>query len=290
MAIFGVGCGTAAPHNSVERLCRAVYTPPAPLQQNAIKDGPGGGRGTNWTGNRTVTHCRVLVLGFFPLLEGGNAVRFFLFVFSGSGPVSFAVFCRFSRLRVVFFEKIFGSELLFSGVGVGRVFFVAVLPMFLLYYLVFRSRKCLVKILFWSGPLFEEIFGSELLFLSVGVGRVFFGAVLPMLLLYYSFFRSRKCVRKILSMSGLVFLGFFSPLLVFLSTSSFFLCFFFRETDQVVTGHTPTRTLCFFSFSCLCPRRFLLFSPFWPCVLSFLLFVGVPFWAPGVFWILSGLL
>ena len=48
------------------------------------------------TGNRIVT-ARV-----FPLLEGGNAVRFFHFGFFVSGPVSFAVFCRSSRLRVVF--------------------------------------------------------------------------------------------------------------------------------------------------------------------------------------------
>ena len=43
---------------------------------------------------------------------------------------------------------------------------------------------------------------------SVLVG-FFSGAVLPMFLLYYSFFRSRNCLGKILLMSGLVFLGFF---------------------------------------------------------------------------------
>ena len=43
---------------------------------------------------------------------------------------------------------------------------------------------------------------------GVGVGRVFFCAVLPMFLLYYLVFRSRKCLEKILLMSGLVFLGF----------------------------------------------------------------------------------
>ena len=53
------------------------------------------------------------------------------------------------------FGKIFGSELLVLGHGVGCVYSGAVLPMFLLYYLVCRSRKCLEKILFWSGPLSE---------------------------------------------------------------------------------------------------------------------------------------
>ena len=42
-------------------------------------------------------------------------------------------------------EKFFGSELLFLGVGVGLVFFDGFLPMFLLYVLAGRSRKCLEK-------------------------------------------------------------------------------------------------------------------------------------------------
>ena len=73
---------------------------------------------------------------------------------------------------------------------------------------------------------------------------------------------------------------FFSP-----TSSSFcvFVSFFFsREKAQVVTGHTPTRTCVFFLFF-LCPRRNWFVLPFWPCVLSFWRFVGVPFWAPGVF-------
>ena len=80
---------------------------------------------------------------FFPLLEGGNAVRFFSFcVFR----VWFGAFCRFfcrsSLVRVVF-EKIFGSELLFLGGGVWSCVFGVFLPMFLLYFLAVRSRKCL---------------------------------------------------------------------------------------------------------------------------------------------------
>ena len=86
-----------------------------------------------------------------------------------------------------------------------------------------------------------------------------------MFLLYYSFFRSRNCLGKILLMSGLVFLGFFSPPLVFSPTSSsfcVFVSFFFsREKAQVVTGHTPTRTCVFFLFF-LCPAATGLFSRF----------------------------
>ena len=108
------------------------------------------------------------------------------------------------------FEKIFGSELLFFGVGVGGVFFVAGLPMFFAsIFWFFRSRKCLEKILLMSGPLFEKIFGSEVLFFRVSVLVVcFFVLFCLCFLLYYLVFRSRKCLEKILLMSGLVFLGF----------------------------------------------------------------------------------
>ena len=62
--------------------------------------------------------------------------------------VWFGVFCRFFAALLFLgslFEKIFGSELLFIGLGVGRVFFGTVLLMFLLYVLSVRSRKCLEK-------------------------------------------------------------------------------------------------------------------------------------------------
>ena len=41
----------------------------------------------------------VLVMTFFPLLEGGNAVRFCFFVFFVPGLESFVVFVRSSFLR-----------------------------------------------------------------------------------------------------------------------------------------------------------------------------------------------
>ena len=108
------------------------------------------------------------------------------------------------------------------------------------------------------GSLFEKIFGSELLFLGVGVCLACFGAVLPMFLLDYLLFRSRNCREKILLMSGLVFLGFLLSSFGCLADVVVFL-FFFRETAQVVTGHTPTRTCFAFSFSVFCvpPRLFL---------------------------------
>ena len=119
---------------------------------------------------------------------------------------------------------------MFLGLGVGRVFSGAVLPMFLLYDLVFRSRKCLEKIFFWSGPLFGKIFGSELLFYGVVVGLVCFGAVLPICFCFINCFSAPETVlKKILLMSGLVFLGcllssfgFFADVVVFFVFVSFF--------------------------------------------------------------------
>ena len=152
--------------------------------------------------------------GVFVCYLRGNAVRFFAARFFGDlGYVLGKILLMSGPL----FGKIFGSELLFLSVVVGLVFFDSVLPRLLLYYLIFRSRKCLGKILLMSGPLFGKIFGSELLFLSVVVGLVFFDSVLPRLLLYYLIFRSRKCLGKILLMSGPLFGKIFGSELLFLS-------------------------------------------------------------------------
>ena len=94
------------------------------------------------------------------------SVFFFHFVFFASGSVSFVVFFAVLLFLGSLFEKFFGSELLFSGVGVGRVFFGAVLPMFLLYCLVFRSRERLEKILLMSGLVFLGFFPLFLWFFS----------------------------------------------------------------------------------------------------------------------------
>ena len=59
--------------------------------------------------------------------------------------------------------------------------------------------RCLLSffcVLLFLGSLFEKIFGSELLFLGVGVGRMLFGAVLPMFLLYVLFFSLPKVFEK----------------------------------------------------------------------------------------------
>ena len=85
---------------------------------------------------------------------------------------------------------------------------------------------CLVRrllpffaVLLFLGSLFEKIFGSELLFLGVGVGLVFFGWFLPMFLLHFLAVRSRECLEKFSSCQVCCFLVSFSLLLVFASTS-----------------------------------------------------------------------
>ena len=78
---------------------------------------------------------------------------FVILFFFGPGSVSFVVFFRSSFLRVAVCRN-FRERTFFSGLGIGRVCFGIVLPMFLLYYLVFRPRKGSEKILFWSGPFF----------------------------------------------------------------------------------------------------------------------------------------
>ena len=51
-------------------------------------------------------------------------------------------------------------------------------------------------VLLFLGSLFEKFFGGELLLFGVGVGHVFFGAVLLLFLLYVLAVRSRKCLEK----------------------------------------------------------------------------------------------
>ena len=71
-------------------------------------------------GNRTVTQA------LFPPSRRGKCCAFLQFCFF---RVWLGVFCRFFSVLLVsgsLFEKIFGSELLFLGFGVGRVYFGAV--------------------------------------------------------------------------------------------------------------------------------------------------------------------
>ena len=82
------------------------------------------------------------------------------------------------------------------------------------------------SVLLFFRSLFEKIFGSELLFWDVGVGLVFFGGFcLCFCCMFWRF--APETVRKILLMSGLVFLGFL--LSSGFSSTSFFVCVVFQE-------------------------------------------------------------
>ena len=83
------------------------------------------------------------------------------------------------------------------------------------------------------GSLFEKIFGSELLFLRVGVGLVCFGVVLPMfLLLLFAFSLPKLSLKNSLDVRSGVF-GLSSVLPLFLSPTSSFLFFSFLRERQL---------------------------------------------------------
>ena len=106
---------------------------------------------------------------------------------------------------------------------------------------------------------------------------------------------------NILFTSGLVFFFWDHSLhlrvwvdavVVFCSLFVFIFSFSFkRESSGLTEHHTPPRTCyLFFSFFCPPPPRTCLFACSGRASLLFWRFLGVPFWAPGFFWILSGLL
>ena len=131
--------------------------------------------------------------------------------------------------------------------------------------------RCLLSFFYRSSllrvvALFEKFFGSELLFLGVGVGRVFFGAVLPMFLLYFFGFSLPKVSRKnsldVSQVWGLWF--FFSSFGFSLTSPPFLFLFFFllkRESLGSNRAHPHTHLGCFFLFLFL-SRRTCLFARF----------------------------
>ena len=142
------------------------------------------------------------------------------------------------------------------------------------------SFAVFLSFLFSQGRFFGKIFGSELLFLGGCVGLVFFGGFLLMFLLIFWRFAPEPVWKNSLDVRS----GFFWVVLSSLafSPTSFFvfwLFFFERDKDQVVTGH-PSHALVFLVFFLFASRRFCLFCPFWPCVLLFGVFLGVDLLRP----------
>ena len=141
-------------------------------------------------------------------------------------------------------------------------------------------------VLLFSGSLFENIFGSELLFLGVVVGLVFLVGFCQCFCFIFD--------GSLPKMSGKVswcqvccFLGSFSLPLVFFSSTSF--CFVFsRDTAQVVTGHPYTHLVCLFLLH-FCPAALVFCSPFLAVRPASVVFRGailgpVRFWdSPGTY-------
>ena len=158
--------------------------------------------------------------------------------------------------------------------------------------------RCLLPffaVFLFLGSLFEKFFGSELLFLGVGVGLVFFWWFFAYVFALCFGGSLPKVFGKILLMSSLSFSGFVlssfgffvDVVFVFLGFVFVFLVFFLsREKDQVVTGHPHTHLCLLFLF--FGPAAFGV-SPVLAVRPASWRFFGVPFWAPRVFGISPGL-
>ena len=117
----------------------------------------------------------------FPLLEGGNAVRFFHFVFFVSGSVSFVVFCRSSLLRGAFWKNFRVRTFVFGCWCWFCVFWWVFAYVFAIF-LAGRSRKCLEKFsccqvccFFWVRSFFLSFFSSTSFFFSRDIAQVVTG-------------------------------------------------------------------------------------------------------------------
>ena len=126
------------------------------------------------------------------------------------------------------------------------------------------------------------------MFLCVGVGLVFFGAVLPMFLLYFLVFRSRNCLEKILLMSGLVFWGcLLFSFGCFADVAAFFVSFFFfffqRDRSGSHRAHPHTHFVFFVLFLFVSPPHSVC-SPVLAVRPFFLVFWRGAILGPGRFW------
>ena len=141
-----------------------------------------------------------------------------------------------------------------------------------------------LTVLLFLRSLFEKFFGSELLFLGVGVGRVFFGAVLPMFLFFFGSSLPKMSRKNSLDVrSGVC--GFFSLFLWFFADVVAFLFLFFllkRESLGSNRAHPHTHLGCFFLFLFL-SRRTCLFARFGRAS-RFLAFFRGAILGPARFW------
>ena len=114
-AIFGVlKGGDRYPVNPCwEGFAEPVSPPPHPLPAEHCKGQSGKGVGDTLRPATVLSHTVEVLVSVFPLLERGNAVRFFHFVFFVSGSVSFVVFLPFFSSKGRFLEKFSGANFCF---------------------------------------------------------------------------------------------------------------------------------------------------------------------------------
>ena len=107
--------------------------------------------------------------------QGGNAVRFFHFVFFVSGPVSLPFSCRSSSLRVVFWKNFRERTFVFGWLCWSCVFWWVFANVFaLIIFFGVSLPKLFGKILFLSGLVFSGFVLSSLGFFVVVVVFGFF--------------------------------------------------------------------------------------------------------------------
>ena len=140
----------------------------------------------------------------------------------GGGEVTPATVLSHCRLIVVVFSLFLKGEML-------SVFFS--FCVFCVWFGVF------CRFFLFLGSLFEKFFGSRLLVFGLGVGRVFFGSVFLMFLLYVLSARSRKCLENSLDVRSCFFGSSFSLLFGVFRRRRFF-CRFLGESSGQDTPHT----------------------------------------------------
>ena len=116
-------------------------------------------------------------------------------------------------------------------------------------------------VLLFLGSLFEKNFRERTFVFGCRCWSCVFWCCFAYVLLYYLAFRSRKCLEKILLMSGLVFLGFFFSLWFFRRRRRRLFCFFKRDSLSSNRAHPHTHLCCLFLFLLL-SRRIYLFTLF----------------------------
>ena len=147
---------------------------------------------------------------------------------------------------------------------------------------------------FWSGFSPLPLFGKVLLLLgsvcainfrertfvfALFLGPCVFVMDLPMVFAYFLAISPRKCFKKILLMSGLVFLS--RSLCLRIWVDDVFCCFssfsFFLDEIELRanrTPHSPPHVLLFFFLFLFLSPPLCLVRLFWPCVLFVLVFLG----------------